>query len=165
MHLLIEQLIEKMPAPVRYIPECGVIAVDRDPITNEWVVIRRRSDGEKAASVGADYLVIATDGSTAARLLGPHIKGSSLPNIDPGPEVALVTLVVDQPALNSNPRGTGLLVSEAVTNVRAKALTHATAKWAWVAEEAGKNRHVVRLPTAAGENRVPSPTFLLTKTS
>ena len=120
MHLLIEQLIEKMPAPVRYIPECGVIAVDRDPITNEWVVIRRRSDGEKAASVGADYLVIATDGSTAARLLGPHIKGSSLPNIDPGPEVALVTLVVDQPALNSNPRGTGLLVSEAVTNVRAK---------------------------------------------
>ena len=69
-----------------------------------------RSDGEKAASVGADYLVIATDGSTAARLLGPHIKGSSLPNIDPGPEVALVTLVVDQPALNSNPRGTGLLV-------------------------------------------------------
>ena len=150
MHLLIEQLIEKMPAPVRYIPECGVIAVDRDPITNEWVVIRRRSDGEKAASVGADYLVIATDGSTAARLLGPHIKGSSLPNIDPGPEVALVTLVVDQPALNSNPRGTGLLVSEAVTNVRAKALTHATAKWAWVAEEAGKNRHVVRLSYGRG---------------
>ena len=34
--------------------------------------------------------------------------------------------------------------------MRAKALTHATAKWQWVADEAGPNRHVVRLSYGRG---------------
>ncbi len=57
--------------------------------------------------------------------------------------VVLATLVVDQPGLDAAPRGTGLLVA-AGAPVRARALTHATAKWRWLAERAG-GRHVLRL--------------------
>ena len=38
-----------------------------------------------------------------------------------------------------------MLVAPGVHRVRAKALTHATAKWAWLARAAGPGRHVVRL--------------------
>jgi len=62
----------------------------------------------------------------------------------PGHRVGLATLVVDQPLLDAAPRGTGLLVAEGRTDIRARALTHSTAKWAWLAERAG-GRHVVRL--------------------
>ena len=63
---------------------------------------------------------------------------------------SLRVLVVDAPALDKHPRGTGLLVSEEATAVRAKALTHATAKWQWVADAAGPGRHVVRLSYGRG---------------
>ncbi|WP_414171400.1 protoporphyrinogen/coproporphyrinogen oxidase [Clavibacter tessellarius] len=58
--------------------------------------------------------------------------------------VELVTLVVRAPSLDAAPRGTGVLVSADVPDVRAKALTHATAKWPWLKELAG-DRHVLRL--------------------
>src|SRR6478736_3301648 len=45
----------------------------------------------------------------------------------------------------ATPRAVDLLVARGVAGVRAKALTHATAKWAWLAEAAGPGRHVVRL--------------------
>jgi len=61
----------------------------------------------------------------------------------PGRRIDLVTLVVEQDELDAAPRGTGLLVA-AGAPVRARALTHATAKWAWLREEAA-GRHVVRL--------------------
>jgi protoporphyrinogen/coproporphyrinogen III oxidase len=63
---------------------------------------------------------------------------------DPGHRVTLVTLVVDQPLLDAAPRGTGVLVAEGAPGVTARALTHSTAKWAWLAERAG-GRHVLRL--------------------
>lgn len=61
-----------------------------------------------------------------------------------GSPIVLATLVLDLPALDSAPRGTGLLV-EPGSAVRAKALTHATAKWAWLAGTVGDHRHVLRL--------------------
>lgn len=61
----------------------------------------------------------------------------------PGRRIDLVTLVVEQGELDAAPRGTGLLVA-AGAPVRARALTHATAKWQWLREAAG-GRHVVRL--------------------
>ncbi|KRB38954.1 protoporphyrinogen/coproporphyrinogen oxidase [Microbacterium sp. Root180] len=61
----------------------------------------------------------------------------------PGRRIDLVTLVVEQDALNAAPRGSGLLVA-AGAPVAARALTHATAKWEWLREAAG-GRHVVRL--------------------
>jgi protoporphyrinogen/coproporphyrinogen III oxidase len=58
--------------------------------------------------------------------------------------VVLATLVVDQPLLDAAPRGTGVLVAEGAPGIRARALTHSTAKWSWLAERAG-GRHVLRL--------------------
>ena len=63
---------------------------------------------------------------------------------DRGTRVTLATLVVDQPLLDAAPRGTGVLVAEGAPGVRARALTHSTAKWAWLAEAAG-GRHILRL--------------------
>jgi protoporphyrinogen/coproporphyrinogen III oxidase len=64
---------------------------------------------------------------------------------DEGAAVTLMTLVLDAPSLDAAPRGTGVLVAREVADVRAKALTHATAKWPWLAAAAGPGRHVVRL--------------------
>ncbi len=65
-------------------------------------------------------------------------------------QVAIVTLVLDAPMLDSAPRGTGVLAVEGVT--RAKALTHSTAKWPWLAR-AAKGRHVVRLSYSLEDQR------------
>ena len=62
----------------------------------------------------------------------------------PTRRITLVTLVVDQPALDAAPRGTGVLIAAGVPGVQARALTHLTAKWAWVAEAAG-GLHALRL--------------------
>jgi oxygen-dependent protoporphyrinogen oxidase len=61
-----------------------------------------------------------------------------------GRRIVLATLVVDAPALDSAPRGTGVLVASGTPTVRARAITHSTAKWAWLREFAG-GRHVLRL--------------------
>lgn len=62
-----------------------------------------------------------------------------------GSPIVLATLVLDLPGLDSAPRGTGLLVEPGSTTVAARALTHGTAKWSWLAESAGEHRHVLRL--------------------
>ena len=61
-----------------------------------------------------------------------------------GRRVVLATLVVDAPELDAAPRGTGVLVARGAPGVRARALTHATAKWDWLRERAD-GRHVLRL--------------------
>ncbi|MCU1527450.1 MAG: hypothetical protein JWP75_1213 [Frondihabitans sp.] len=58
--------------------------------------------------------------------------------------ITLVTLVVREPALDAAPRGTGVLVAPGAEGLRAKALTHASIKWQWIAERA-EGRHVLRL--------------------
>ena len=94
----------------------------------------------------ADRWVLATP--SAVDLLGLTVGRP-----DPGAQVTLVTLVLDAPALDAAPRGTGVLVAREATDVTAKALTHATAKWAWLAQAAGPGRHVVRLSYGrAGED-------------
>jgi len=98
-----------------------------------------------AGTFTADAVLMAADGGAAVRLLAGTAPG--LVGLEPaaGPSVALVTLVVDLPELDAMPRGTGLLVAPSVQNVKAKALTHATAKWPWLADEAGPGSHVLRL--------------------
>ena len=67
----------------------------------------------------------------------------------PGPAaetITLATLVVDAPALDSAPRGTGVLTGGSSP----RALTHATAKWPWLAERVSAGRHVIRLSYSGG---------------
>lgn len=107
-------------------------------------------------TVPADAVVLAVPGTVLGRLLGQALPGALPgPVPRPGPRIVLATLVVDVPELDAAPRGTGVLVAEESPRfapVSARALTHATAKWPWLAEAAGPGRHVVRLsygPAAA----------------
>lgn len=91
----------------------------------------------------AVVLAAPDDGLTGA---GP----TETPAAQPRNDVVLATLVVHSEALDAAPRGTGVLVGAACTSVTAKALTHATSKWPWLAEKAGEHRHVLRLSYDAG---------------
>jgi len=105
-------------------------------------------------TVPADDLVLAVPGPAALPLLdglgvAPPLGAAATS------DVLLVTLVVDHSALDSHPRGTGVLVSSHATGTTAKALTHATAKWAWLALQTGPGRHVLRLSYGRGGAPLP----------
>lgn len=123
----------------------AVTAVRRD--TLGWRV--EITDGE---DILAEQVVLALPASAAARLLE-----SALPSVStavlhtPITPVLICTLVIDDHRLDGAPRGTGVLVSAHAPGVRAKALTHATAKWSWLAELAGSGRAVLRLSYGRGD--------------
>lgn len=104
-----------------------------------------------------DAAILAVPESAARAMLGaPDRAGSET-------LVEVVALVLDDARLDAAPRGTGALVARSAeadggsggsTNgttgspeapIRAKALTHVTAKWAERAREMGRGRHVLRL--------------------
>jgi len=95
--------------------------------------------------------VVALDGPSAVGLLDGAVPDLAPLRPGAGPDVKLVTLVVDLPELDRRPRGTGILVAPQTPGVQAKALTHATAKWEWLAAAAGPGMHVVRLSYGRGE--------------
>ncbi|MDQ0030277.1 protoporphyrinogen oxidase [Arthrobacter bambusae] len=117
--------------------------------------IARTVNGWQATAAGKTYdagrLVVALDGPAAIGLLEVGIPELSALRPAAGPMVSLVTLVVDVPELDRRPRGTGILVAPQTEGIEAKALTHATAKWDWLAEEAGPGTHVLRLSYGRGE--------------
>ncbi|GAA3755265.1 protoporphyrinogen oxidase [Microbacterium kribbense] len=129
------------------------------------------ADRALAAPLRADTVIVAAGQPDAVRLLRAALSAdvSDRERGDAGPDaiapaaqwpaptrVDLATLVLDAPDLDAAPRGTGLLVAEdAHGDVAAKALTHATAKWPWLAEQAGPGRHVVRL--SYGQSGHPGP--------
>ncbi|WP_307074154.1 protoporphyrinogen/coproporphyrinogen oxidase [Arthrobacter pascens] len=93
----------------------------------------------------AGLLVVALDGPAAVGLLAEALPGLAGKSPEGGPDVRLVTLVVDVPELDRRPRGTGILVAPQTRGIEAKALTHATGKWDWLAAAAGPGTHVLRL--------------------
>lgn len=107
----------------------------------------------------ARFVILATPGAPALRLVSGLSPGlAALAGLD-WPEttaVELATIVIDAPQLDAHPRGTGALVAAGTPGVTAKALTHATAKWGWLAEAAGPGRHVIRL--SYGRAGVAGPT-------
>ncbi|MFJ4295470.1 protoporphyrinogen/coproporphyrinogen oxidase [Curtobacterium sp. NPDC089689] len=105
----------------------------------------------RATAVAGHHVeVTGADGETET-LVADHVLSSTA---DPQRTAAadrtgieLVTLVVEEPALDAAPRGTGMLVHPDAEGVGAKALTHATVKWPWLAEATG-GAHVLRLSYA-----------------
>ncbi len=127
------------------------------PAGSGWTVQVRatgRGAPPQERTLRADRVVLATP--AAADLLGEVVEVGGL-RPDEGAAIALVTLVLELPALDRAPRGTGVLVARGVSGVRAKALTHATAKWAWLAAAAGPGRHVVRLSYGRADDPAPLP--------
>ena len=103
---------------------------------------------EPPAPRAARFVIVATQGAQALTLIAPLDDAhAALRDLDwPAPTaVTLASLVLDAPALDGHPRGTGVLVAADAPGVTAKALTHVTAKWEWLAEAAGPGRHVIRL--------------------
>jgi len=68
-----------------------------------------------------------------------------------GSSTTLATLVLDAPELDAAPRGTGVLVASGAPGIRAKALTHSSAKWPWLSSTLPEHRHVLRLSYAGGQ--------------
>ncbi|HYQ74317.1 protoporphyrinogen/coproporphyrinogen oxidase [Cellulomonas sp.] len=148
LHVLVEALVAdvvarggsvRTGASVRAVARAG----DGFAVTVDGPAGPAGSDGPGAATLTTPRLVVATPG--AVDLLAGVAPGLAGLATDPGADIVLATLVLDAPELDAAPRGTGVLVARGVAGVRAKALTHATAKWAWLAEAAGPGRHVVRL--------------------
>ena len=119
--------------------------------------VERTADGWRVTSGDtvrdAGLLVVAVDGPAAVRLLSGALPELAGLRPEAGPDVSLVTLVVDLPRLDARPRGTGVLVAPQSLGIQAKALTHATAKWQWLLDKTGPGTHVVRLSYGRGEAR------------
>ena len=93
------------------------------------------SDLQPTQVTAGGEVLTGTVVAAAPGLLGGGERGS---------RVTLATLVVDQPLLDAAPRGSGVLVAVGAPGIRARALTHSTAKWQWLSEKAG-GRHILRL--------------------
>jgi oxygen-dependent protoporphyrinogen oxidase len=107
--------------------------------------------GSRAIDIEPDS--IGLDGGRAhgrVIIAAPGVVGDA----GAGARVVLATLVVDQPVLDSAPRGTGVLVAEGAIGIRARALTHSTAKWQWLAERAS-GKHVLRLSYDSDYDNLP----------
>ncbi|MFC7403589.1 protoporphyrinogen/coproporphyrinogen oxidase [Georgenia alba] len=121
-----------------------------------WEVEVRAGDGGPAR-IATSRLIVATDGATALGLLGEVLPGP-LPQLPAGATITHVTLVVRAPALDTAPRGSGLLVAPGAGPVDAKALTHASAKWRWLAAATAPGEHVLRLSYHGGAGEVDRAT-------
>lgn len=126
-----------------------------------WEVMLADPAKGDAAHLLADAVIVATDERMARALLDPVVpgleRGAGESDVERGerradgdqgsaPQIEVVSLVVDAPVLDAAPRGSGVLTVPGA--FVAKALTHATAKWGWLAEEAraqAPHRHVVRV--------------------
>ena len=135
-----------------------VLGLDRAAAT-AWVV--RTSDGD----LDAAGVVLATEpGDLLDGLPGPGgpRPGAGSSAQDP---VVLATLVLHAPDLDAAPRGTGVLVSPAVRDIGAKALTHVTAKWPLLGTDLDPGTHVLRLsyggPGRAAPADGPDPRVVL----
>ncbi len=111
------------------------------------------STAEGVLRYDATYVIVAAPSDTSRRLLDDAALGwTAAANWPTAASVDIVTLVLDAPALADAPRGTGVLVAAGTPGVSAKALTHSTAKWQWLADAAAP-RQVVRLSYGrAGES-------------
>ncbi|CAD5989431.1 NAD(P)/FAD-dependent oxidoreductase [Agreia sp. COWG] len=110
-----------------------------------WLTRASGPDGEPI-EISSRAVVVATSFRSGLSLLGALGIDTGAADAWPEPaSVELATIVLDDARLDTAPRGTGVLVAEGVRSVRAKALTHATAKWSWLATAAGPGRHVLRL--------------------
>lgn len=121
----------------------GVAATGLSRVGGRWEVAT--SAGTEGAAVGpggvtADAVVVATPAPIAGRLLaGPVPRASVLAEV-PTADVAVVALAVDARDLPdlAGGRSSGLLVPApegAAAGLAVKAVTFASAKWAWIGDQ------------------------------
>ncbi len=130
MHALVDRLVSATtPGSVEV--RCGQPVSRVERTSGGWQVTT------PAGTERAPLLVIALPLDAAAALLGGPAPEAQPAALD------VITLVLDDDLADA-PRGTGVLVAANVPGVAAKAMTHSTAKWAWLRAAAG-GRNVLRL--------------------
>lgn len=138
----------------------GVTASAVEHDGSAWTV--HTGSGE---TLQADHLVLACPPDTARDLLAsarPRIA-AAIPQAPSAP-IRLVVLALAAPALDAFPAGTGALVAPGTAGIRAKALTHASAKWQHVQDAvraqapAGRrdSAHLVRLSYGRPGEELPA---------
>ncbi len=135
--------VEVETAPVVDLP---AVTDDEAAVVTELRAAAVESAAPVVEELAADAVIIATPESTARELLSAVVPDLRKTEAAASPEIEIVTLILDAPALDATPRGTGVLTVPG--SHTAKALTHSTAKWGWVREAAG-GRHVVRVSFGA----------------
>lgn len=88
------------------------------------------------------------------RIPGEVLLAAPLGVDAPRTRVRVATIAVDAPELAAAPRGTGVLVAPGARGVAARALTHLSAKWPWLAESSPL--HLVRLSYDDGIEVTPA---------
>ena len=105
-------------------------------------------DGPVPADLLADAVIVATDEGAARALLAPALGVPAFADVAAaGIAREVVTMVVDAPELDAAPRGAH--VHAVPGTLRATGLVHETARWEWLAREAGTGRHVLRVAFGA----------------
>lgn len=137
---------------------CGARVERIRRVGGRWQ-IRCTGDLGDRTTLSGEAVVVATHASAARELVRAATDGELVLPVAPAVDVLLATLVVRSGELDAAPRGTGVLVAPRVRGIAAKALTHATAKWDWLAREAGPGRHVVRLSYGRGGSTPPDGEF------
>ena len=140
MHRLTAALVDSCcDAGVDLRPGTGIVGLQRTD--NGW-----RVTDTVGASIDIDVVVLAVPPRVAAALLDddePRLA-ADLAAIETT-AVRVVSLLVECPELDTFPAGPGVLVAAERTDVQAKAMTHANAKWEWWDTVLPTHRHVVRL--------------------
>jgi len=125
-------------------PESPVVERAR----NERVETPVPPDGSVPADLLADAVIVATDEGAARALLAPALGVPAFADVAAaGIAREVVTMVVDAPELDAAPRGAH--VHAVPGTLRATGLVHETARWEWLAREAGTGRHVLRVAFGA----------------
>jgi protoporphyrinogen/coproporphyrinogen III oxidase len=142
----------------RLVERLGTILADRGVLLQvDREVVALRHDGTwhvrtAAGEHDADVLCLAVPARVAADLLRTAADlpltaelAASLEALPTTDDVVLVTLLIEDAALTraGAPVGSGVLVAD--DTVEAKAMTHASAKWGWLAEQLPADHHVLRL--------------------
>jgi oxygen-dependent protoporphyrinogen oxidase len=100
--------------------------------------------GDVPPELAADAVVVATDETAARALLATALEAPAFGTLAAaGIAREVVTLVVHAPVLDAAPRGAH--VHAVPGGLRATGLVHETARWEWLAREAGQGRHVLRV--------------------
>lgn len=89
--------------------------------------------------VAPSRVVVATGAAAAAALLGTRTTAP----VGTG-RVRVVAALVDSAAFDGHPVGSGVIAAPGIPSA-AKALTHANAKWPWLADTLPRGRHLFRL--------------------
>lgn len=141
MYTLITTLVAELQAAgVNLVRNAPVSSVEYNQYVQQPFTVHSHQE-----LLQADKLVVATEADAALSLLhGVLPDWQTAKDSRPANSIALVILVVDKPELDEAPRGSGVLVT-AGGPIKAKAMTHSTAKWPWLAEETGPGTHVLRL--------------------